>query len=270
MGGTAQPVETLLEGLDRSHLRRQEVEQVLAQGAEAIIYLNLTLSARLRDLQAAHPIAPSTPSSQIPSFKKPNSATRRKKSPGRKPGHEGARRAKPMRIERTKEHTLERCPECGGPVAPPSEKRSRVIEDIPVVQPETIEHIIPRCYCSNCRKLVEPIVPDAMSQARLGHRVVALSAWLHYGLGNSLSQITEVLNSHLQIKINPGVLMRKNSFHNMSADGATTQAVLMTLYRTLKLRGRDPIETLVSSLRRYLSDNFSLPPLPTVNIPSDG
>lgn len=478
MGGTAQPVEAVLEGLDLSHLRREDVEQVLAQGAEAIIFLILTLSARLGALQAANPITPSTPSSQVPPFKKPNSATRRKKSPGRKPGHEGARREKPPRIDRTEEHTLERCPDCGGPVAPPSETRSRVIEDIPQVQPEAVEHIIPRCYCSNCRKLVEPVVPDAMPQAQLGHRVVALSAWLHYGLGNSLSQISAVLNSHLQMKVSPGglvqawhrladvfmpwyneiadlalegavlhadetghrvqgqthwlwcftngdvtyyqidrsrgnealqrffyesfqgtlvtdfwaaynhvaggkrqmclvhllreletvdqknrapswidfrtrlkrliqdairlskredcpsekfaskrkrldlrldelirqpsrdpdvkrltkrlakyrhalftfldepgvsfnnnlaereirpaVLMRKNSFHNMSDDGAITQAILMTLYRTLKLRGHDPIETIVSTLRRYLSDNFSLPPLPAVNIPSDG
>jgi transposase len=208
MGGTAQPVETLLEGLDLAHLRREDIQPIFAQGPEAVVFLILTLSARLGDLQAASPITPSTPSSQIPSFKKTNSASKRKKSPGRKPGHEGARREKPLRIDRVETHSLERCPHCGGPVAPPSETRSRVIEDIPVVQPEAVEHIIPRCYCSNCRKLVEPNIPDAMPQAQLGHRVVALSAWLHYGLGNTLSQITEVLNSHLQMKISPGGLVQ--------------------------------------------------------------
>jgi len=77
-------------------------------------------------------------------------------------------------------------------------------------------------------------------------------------------------NNLAEREIRPAVLMRKNSFHNMSQDGAITQAVLMTIYRTLKLRGHDPIETIVSALRHYLSHNFTLPPLPSINIPSDG
>lgn len=478
MGGTTQPVHNLLEGLDLAHLSREEIEPILAQGLEAGVFLVLTLSARLAKLQTSDPVTPSTPSSQIPPFKKANTSNKRHKTPGRKTGHAGARRKPPPCIDRTEEHTLEHCPECGGPVGPPSEKRSRVIEDIPQVKPESTEHIIPRCYCSKCRKLVEPVIPDAMPQAQLGHRVVTLSAWLHYGLGNTLSQINAVLDSHLQMEISPGglvrawhrlanvlmpwydeiaesalhgavlhadetghrvngqthwlwcftngsltyyqidrsrghealqrffheafqgtlitdfwaaynrvaggkrqmclvhllrelesvdqhnsspawidfrdrlkrllkdairlskrekcspdefaskrtrlnarldqlahetssdpdakrlikrldkyrqdlltfldqpglpfdnnlaereirpaVLMRKNSFHNMSQDGATTQAVLMTIYRTLKLRGHDPIETIVSALRHYLSHNFTLPPLPSLNIPSDG
>jgi len=39
--------------------------------------------------------------------------------------------------------------------------------------------------------------------------------------------------------------------------------------RTLKLRGHDPIETIVSALRHYLSHKFTLPPLLSINIPSD-
>ena len=478
MGEASQSIENMLEGLDLTHLRREDVESVLAQGREAIIFLVLTLSTRLNAKETSDPVTPSTPSSQIPPFKKANTANKRHRTPGRKTGHEGARRKPPPRIDRTEEHTLDCCLECGGPVAPASEKRSRVIEDIPKVQPESVEHIIPRCYCPKCRKIVEPIIPDAMPQAQLGHRVVTLSAWLHYGLGNTLSQITSVLDSHLRMEVSPGglvrawhrlanvfipwydeiadsalhgavlhadetghrvggqthwlwcftngaltyyqidrsrghealqrffhetfqgtlitdfwaaynriaggkrqmclvhllrelesvdqrnsspawtdfrdrlkrllkdairlskreectpdefaskrnrlhsrldqlaretssdpdvtrlikrlnkyhhalltfldepgvpfdnnlaereirpaVLMRKNSFHNMSHDGAITQAVLMTIYRTLKLRGHDPIETLVSALRHYLSHNFTLPPLPSINIPSDG
>lgn len=70
-------------------------------------------------------------------------------------------------------------------------------------------------------------------------------------------------NNLTEREIRPAVLMRENSFHNMSQDVAITQAVLMTIYRTLKLRGHDPIETIVSALRHYLSHNFTLPPLST-------
>jgi hypothetical protein len=47
-------------------------------------------------------------------------------------------------------------------------------------------------------------VPDALPNATLGNRVLVLSAWLHYALGNTLSQIVEVFNLHLQLKITPG------------------------------------------------------------------
>jgi transposase len=50
-------------------------------------------------------------------------------------------------------------------------------------------------------------------------------------------------NNPAEREIRPAVLMRKNSFHNMSQDRTTKQAVLMTIYQTLKLRGHDPTRT---------------------------
>jgi hypothetical protein len=51
-------------------------------------------------------------------------------------------------------------------------------------------------------------VPDALPNATLGNRVLVLSAWLHYALGNTLSQIVEVFNFHLQLQVTPGGLMQ--------------------------------------------------------------
>jgi hypothetical protein len=50
-------------------------------------------------------------------------------------------------------------------------------------------------------------VPDALPKSTLGNRVLVLSAWLHYALGNTLSQIIEVFNFHLQMKITSGGLV---------------------------------------------------------------
>jgi transposase len=55
--------------------------------------------------------------------------------------------------------------------------------------------------------------------------------------------------------------MRKNSFCNRSARGAETQAVLMSVYRTLKVRGHNPLDVIVSALREYVQTGL-LPPLP--------
>jgi len=54
---------------------------------------------------------------------------------------------------------------------------------------------------------VEPIVADALPGATIGHNLLALTAWLHYGLGQTLSQIVSVLNFHLQFQISEGGLV---------------------------------------------------------------
>ena len=68
-------------------------------------------------------------------------------------------------------------------------------------------------------------------------------------------------NNHGEREIRPAVIMRKNSYGNKSLQGAEVQSVLMSVYRTLKLRGHDPLETISAALRDYLL-NDALPPLP--------
>jgi len=194
MGAAIAPASGL-EGIDLQGLNRDEAEAIYEQGKEAVVWALLQLAALLKSNGKP---SPSTPSAHIPPYQKNNASTKRRKAPGRKGGHKGTHRARPQHIDRTVEHTLERCPACGGPVAPPSEKRRRVIEDIPETQPEAVEHLIPRCYCKTCRKLVEPVVPEALPKAEIGHRTHVLSAWFHYGLGQTLSQITRILDACFQ------------------------------------------------------------------------
>lgn len=68
-------------------------------------------------------------------------------------------------------------------------------------------------------------------------------------------------NNHVERQIRPAVNMRKNSYGNRSIQGAETQAVLMSLFRTFHLRGLDPVETLYSLVKTFLSTG-SMPPLP--------
>jgi transposase len=57
------------------------------------------------------------------------------------------------------------------------------------------------------------------------------------------------------------VIIRKNSHGNRSQRGADTQAVLMSIYRTLKQRGHDSLKTITDGLADYLRTG-KLPPLP--------
>ena len=68
-------------------------------------------------------------------------------------------------------------------------------------------------------------------------------------------------NDFAERMIRPAVILRKNSQSNRSEKGAATQGVLMSVYRTLRLRGHDPIATLVQALRTY-TQTGQLPPLP--------
>ena len=69
------------------------------------------------------------------------------------------------------------------------------------------EHTLHRDWCPRCRKKVEPLLTDALPGATLGNRVLGLTAGLHYALGNTLSQIVEVFNFPLQLKLSPGGLV---------------------------------------------------------------
>ena len=68
-------------------------------------------------------------------------------------------------------------------------------------------------------------------------------------------------NNAAERAIRPAVIIRKNSYGNRSARGADTQAVLMSIYRTLKQRGHDPLTTITRALAEYLTTG-NLPGLP--------
>jgi len=68
-------------------------------------------------------------------------------------------------------------------------------------------------------------------------------------------------NNHGEREIRPAVIIRKNSLCNRSEKGTNMQAVMMSVYRTLKLRGHDPIATAAQALRKYI-EMGKLPPLP--------
>ena len=57
------------------------------------------------------------------------------------------------------------------------------------------------------------------------------------------------------------MILRKNSQPNRSGRDAATQTVLMSVYRTLKLRGLNPTQTIADALKTYLTTG-QLPPLP--------
>ena len=52
--------------------------------------------------------------------------------------------------------------------------------------------------------------------------------------------------------IRGAVIMRKNSYNNRSDKGARTQAILMSVFTTLKQRGLNPLDTMEKALKTYI------------------
>jgi hypothetical protein len=197
-------------------LTEQQARRIYQQGEAAVVFVLLALSKlaaeqKQNNLPSAIASDPSTPSAQKPVFTKPNvNEKKRHKKSGRKDGHEGSRRATPTRIDRTVEHRAKSCPHCGcTELQRRRTKRKRVIEDIPEdTRVEATEHEIYRDYCPRCDKIVEPVITEALPNSSIGNGILVLSAWLHFALAATISQILAVFNFHLQFKMSAGGLIQ--------------------------------------------------------------
>ena len=199
-----------LQAMLGPQLTAEQARLIYEHGPEAVVFALLTPAKRLAEQSVAPATArdPSTPSGQTPPYIKPTRQGRAEPKGGR-PGHPGHRRPAPAHIDRREGHALTACPRCHGPVRPRRGSRTRVIEDIPAdITPVVTEHTIHRPWCPNCRAHVEPAVPDALPGSAIGLRVAVLSAWLHYLLGTTLSQVVEVFDFHLHFQLSPGGLVQ--------------------------------------------------------------
>jgi len=59
-------------------------------------------------------------------------------------------------------------------------------------------------------------------------------------------------NNHAERTIRNAVVMRKNSYCNRSTDGAETQAILMSVFQTLKQNNANVTKTVVNALHHHL------------------
>ena len=190
-------------------LTRAQAEAMVPHDRGAVVFLILQLSVVIAAGTGTPASGAHTPSGSVPPYAKPKAEARRKKKRGAENGHPGHSRAKPVRIDRHETHQCDVCPKCGCELHRTGQTRTRIIEDIPDdLHAEATEHTIHRDWCPGCKTQVEPKVPDALPQCTIGNHTLALTAWLFYGIATTLSQIVEVFNHHLQMKITPGGLMQ--------------------------------------------------------------
>ncbi|MEW6238118.1 MAG: transposase [Candidatus Omnitrophota bacterium] len=135
----------------------------------------------------------------------------------------------------------------------------------------TREDFSPETYISRIDHLYERLLDLALASymdsdaRRLAKRLEKYRDELLVFLKNPEVPAT---NNQTEREIRTAVLIRKIIYSNRSKKGALTQSVLMTIFRTLKRRGYNPIQTLVAALREYIRTGH-LPPFPPF-LTSDG
>lgn len=133
-----------------------------------------------------------------------------RKTPGRKPGHFGAYRQQPDRVDCEIERPLPDCPHCHGPL---KDRKWLVqhIEEIPPLQPQVIRLTTWSGECPHCGE-VHSTHPLQTSRAQgaasnlLGPRALALAALLNKHLGLTVRKSCKVLRDLCGLSLTPGGL----------------------------------------------------------------
>ena len=60
-------------------------------------------------------------------------------------------------------------------------------------------------------------------------------------------------NNHAERQIRPAVILRKISYGNHSERGADIQAIFMSVFRTLQLRGQNPVQNVLEIIEKHLA-----------------
>ena len=188
-------------------MTRDEALAILNMPKEQAITFIISLAEKAEKYdKLSNDLSPTTPSGMTPVYLKPV-IKKKSKKPGRKKGHPGTTRKTPENITNKADHALEKCPNCDTALNKPIKNYKRYIEDIsPLSTPEVTEHTVNGYWCSQCKKIVYPVITDALPNSNIGLRLIVTTAWLHYLIGVSVSNIVNILNEVTNFKITRGGL----------------------------------------------------------------
>ena len=129
------------------------------------------------------------------------------KTPGRKKGHAGVTRKKPVTIDRWVELELTHCPECHHPVGESQGVVNHIQEDIVPAHVEVTCFSKHRYWCCCCEKLVTaPPAPEEIPNSYLGPNALVQTVLLKYHHALPFNKIAELFQSLAGLKVTEGGL----------------------------------------------------------------
>jgi transposase len=136
---------------------------------------------------------------------RPNLSVRKKGLGGQK-GHKAYTRKVPERIDKIKELKENHCHLCGEQLSEKDQEvRQRYVTDMQfIVKIKNTQYNIHRKYCKNCKKIVEPEVPNVLPHARFGINFMLFIMYLRIGLRLPVNKIQDFLQTAFNIHISQG------------------------------------------------------------------
>jgi transposase len=187
--------EVIRQLMDSNEQLRREIELLRARIKE--------LEARLAKYENPH-----TP----PSLRRGRKGSREQNEgglgkPGRKIGHEGVTRphANPDRQVKV---TADRCPDCGTELGDPIRMESKIIEEIPELQPIRVtEYKIAHYRCPSCQKEVIANDANCPTEGRFGNNIIAQTTLLKYEDRLPHRKIQDALGRMYGLNISPATIL---------------------------------------------------------------
>lgn len=130
--------------------------------------------------------------------------------PGREEGHEASYRQEPEQIDRRVDVPMEDCPECGEAVTEVRPIR-QVVEELPPIEPETVEVVTYRGECRECGTVetthrLKTTEATGAAHAHLGPRAQAVALLLRQRHGLTMRRACGVLKDGFGLNLSPGGL----------------------------------------------------------------
>lgn len=186
----------LLERIAQIEEENAELKKQLLEAQKKVT----VLEAKLVRYENAH----TPPSLRLTGFGKIGGNKSRGK-PGRKEGHEGISRKTPEEIHQNIQLKLKVCPCCGKKVKQRKSLRERIITGIRKGFAFNTKYFLQRAWCDNCKKLVEPVIADALPNTPFSLELALYVCFLSI-LGITLSKIRTIIFHDYNLSLSKGTI----------------------------------------------------------------
>src|SRR3989338_2466490 len=127
---------------------------------------------------------------------------------GAQKGHVAYVRKIPERVDYIRTLTIKKCPHCKTKLRRIQATRRRYVTDVKITATaKTFRYDIGRYYCTLCKKLVEPEVPNVLPHAKFGLNLMLLVMYLRLGLRLPVDKIRNYFMDVHQLHISKGEII---------------------------------------------------------------
>lgn len=188
-------IRELEEALEKEKEAHEETQKEFKKTQKKFEEFKAQYSKTVANLQKALKIKPDKKASPRPL--------------GAPKGHIGYTRRVPERVDCIKSCLLKKCPHCNTRLLGETQEiRSRHVTDIKLVsRAKTTRYEIHRKYCTKCKKIVEPVVPNVLPHARFGLNLMLLVMYLKLGLRLPGNKICAYFMDLYNLKISEGEIV---------------------------------------------------------------